>query len=354
MRCLPSNKIPLAQGRCLHDWHAEIVAIRAFNHYLLRECNRLVSSKASYSYTVRFRDAAEKTPTEYQAFALRDDVKIRMFSTEAPCGDATMELTMRAQNDASPWVSESRSAIDGLLQSGRGHFSELGVIRRKPARADAPPTLSKSCSDKLALKQCTSLLSSVTSLLIHPANVYLDELVLPREQVIQSSIERAFASTGRLAVLEQSSDHSEVWSGGYTFRAFRVTAHTFEFEYAKPITTKGNVTKGSNVAAVWTPDLFEILIGGTKQGHRQFSMSGASGISRWSLWSATNNLAENADLSAVLQAFDTTVPYAQVKDHDLLNYRQLVKSHVKQEALKTWTPNVGDEQFYLEDKSQIR
>lgn len=55
-------------------------------------------------------------------------------------GDASMELTMAAQDDASPWTS-SPSTLElsdvshnhqyPALQ-GRGYFSELGVVRRKP------------------------------------------------------------------------------------------------------------------------------------------------------------------------------------------------------------------------------
>jgi len=51
-----------------------------------------------------------------------------------------MELTMAAQDDASPWAAppstlELPLATDTpqypILQ-GRGYFSELGVVRRKP------------------------------------------------------------------------------------------------------------------------------------------------------------------------------------------------------------------------------
>ena len=134
MRCLSADKLHLARGRCLHDWHAEVLAVRAFNHYLLQECARLAGNSLDTSDVVRLRGSVEKTSKEPQHFAIREDVEIRLFSTEAPCGDASMELTMDAQNDATPWTSESRLKTDGMLQSGRGHFAELGAVRRKPAR----------------------------------------------------------------------------------------------------------------------------------------------------------------------------------------------------------------------------
>ena len=79
-----------------------------------------------------------------------------------------MELTMAAQDDATPWdlpplaitPGDSTPAEPEILH-GRGYFSVLGSVRRKPSRPDAPPSLSKSCSDKIALKQSISLLNSV-------------------------------------------------------------------------------------------------------------------------------------------------------------------------------------------------
>ncbi len=55
-----------------------------------------------------------------------------MYCSEAPCGDASMELVMEAQEDATPWaVSVPDEGIaSGLL--GRGSFSQLGIVRRKP------------------------------------------------------------------------------------------------------------------------------------------------------------------------------------------------------------------------------
>ena len=113
-----------------------------------------------------------------------------------------MELTMAAQDDASPWPTPdyapaSAASSDATLP-GRAYFSQLGIVRRKPARGDAPPTLSKSCSDKIALKQSTSLLSSLAALLVDPKGAYIDTLVLPLSQYSSTACERAFAASGRM------------------------------------------------------------------------------------------------------------------------------------------------------------
>lgn len=131
-----------------------------------------------------------------------------------------MELIMAAQEDDSPWQLPCSTSADkqpNPLEAetalpGRAYFSQLGIVRRKPARGDAPPTLSKSCSDKIALKQCTSLLSSLASLLVHPANAYIDTLVLPESQYSAVACERAFSGTGRMKSLV-----GKQWNEGYAF-----------------------------------------------------------------------------------------------------------------------------------------
>merc|ERR1711939_420221 len=218
MKCLPQNKIAQAQGVTLHDWHAEVLAIRSFNRFLLEECHALALSKNASSGYVRFRTQNERTQINFQPFALNEGINLYMYCSEDPCGDASMELTMAAQDDATPWdlpplaitPGDSTPAEPEILH-GRGYFSVLGSVRRKPSRPDAPPSLSKSCSDKIALKQSISLLNSVTSLLISPENVYIHSLVLPASQHSSVACTRAFSDSGRLSCLKDRE-----WEGSYS------------------------------------------------------------------------------------------------------------------------------------------
>src|SRR6187549_330039 len=182
-----------------------------------------------------------------------------------------MELTMAAQEDDSPWEPPPQPAIPQEAPNsdqslpGRAFFSQLGVVRRKPARGDAPPTLSKSCSDKLALKECTSLLSALTALLISPTNMYLDSIVLPQSQYSAKGCARAFSPQGRMMSLDGKS-----WLGGYSFVPFRVETTTTEFHYSKKmVTARSDKISASNLAAAWTSyGLEESLIGGVIQGRK--------------------------------------------------------------------------------------
>ncbi|PGH17357.1 hypothetical protein AJ79_01241 [Helicocarpus griseus UAMH5409] len=389
-KCLSSSQIPQCQGVVLHDSHAEILAIRAFNHWLLGECKLMLhsglnpfidghgqvraddcidrNSSAEHApahkgieikepsrfltwryHTQRDRKALcttlktsdinlpSKTKLPWPPFELRKDVRIYMYGTCAPCGDASMELCMASQDDPTPWVippinsnSDPNPDIEApdtdvpqesgpTPLSGRAHFSILGAVRRKPSRADAESTFSKSCSDKLAVKQVTSILTFPTSLLIAPSrNAYLTALLLPEEEISRVACTRAFGGgeTGRLAKLDgrrwSDSDGGTTTPGKvvneYAFFPFDVrsvpTAQVKrEWAFAKP-KDKEVKSKPGKVSAVWTAapsppasmsgkqvktptsNLHETLINGVKQGYRLSSPTPrkASALSRAKLW----------------------------------------------------------------------
>jgi tRNA-specific adenosine deaminase 1 len=137
MKCLPRSKIQQANGTVLHDWHAEILAVRAFNRFLIYECAAVANLNFSSRY-VRRRKADSVTESSPQLFVIGDDVSIYMYCSEAPCGDASMELIMRGQDDPTPWEvppSNQDPNETGDSLRGRGYFSELGIVRRKPGKS---------------------------------------------------------------------------------------------------------------------------------------------------------------------------------------------------------------------------
>ena len=141
MKCLPANQTALLDsGTVLHDWHAEILAIRAFNHFLLQEAYSLASSSTYTSCILRRKNAHESVSqsSTSQPYTVHEDLKIMMYCSEAPCGDASMELVMEAQDDATPWpaIPPTENGNQPLL--GRGSFSQLGVVRRKPCKQLSP------------------------------------------------------------------------------------------------------------------------------------------------------------------------------------------------------------------------
>ncbi|KUJ23385.1 uncharacterized protein LY89DRAFT_728138 [Mollisia scopiformis] len=343
MKCLPKDKVSKAQGIVVHDWHAEILTIRSLNRFLLEECLDLALSRKAFSEYVRFRSDEEKTETHFQPFALQDGTQLHMYCSEAPCGDASMEITMAAQEDSTPWAHPPSliSGDDENTLHGRGYFSALGAVRRKPSRPDAPPTLSKSCSDKLSAKQSTSLLSSVTSLLISPQNCYLQSLTLPESQYSEVACTRAFSSIGRLAPL-----HGKDWGDGYSFRPFKILTTSSEFGYSRrQALGSREALVPSNIASLWTPRTSETIIGGTQQGRKQFSIKGASQVSKRRMWVLAVAIANELYLSspAILSSLKVE-KYIEVKNGELLKKRKEVKEDVRS-TLKGWQRNNDDESW---------
>ncbi|KAJ4415203.1 hypothetical protein N0V85_002821 [Neurospora sp. IMI 360204] len=392
-----ASKLPQANGVAIHDWHAEILAIRAFNRFVLEECKRLAlegdgvsQSEFIYRRTTAQHENNEQQGTtnvwQGQPFAWREDVSLYMYCSEAPCGDASMELIMAAQDDASPWEIPSPTPGDLPTQTpalastddtplpGRAYFSQLGIVRRKPSRGDAPPSLSKSCSDKLALKQVTSLLSSLTSTLVSPANAYLSTVVLPESQYSVAACSRCFsfsvAGEGRMAPLLDTSVSAKLAGAGYTFREFRVETTRMEFPFSRrtilpssstSASTERTDTKtkkliASNLATSWTlngPRDGEGLVGGVLQGRKQFDPRGASLVSRRKMWALAREVCSSMELEddgEIKQALGSTdLAYDEIKDgSSLLAGRRRAKEEAKRVALKGWVRNTGDGSFKLE------
>lgn len=286
-----------------------------------------------------------------------------------------MELVMAAQDDSSPWnitpppaqsqqdiyqqsPSQSSSEATTAILPGRAYFSQLGIVRRKPGRGDAPPTLSKSCSDKLSLKQCTSLLSSLTSLLIDPSNTYIDSLVLPSSQYSAPACQRAFSE--RMKAL----DDSLSWPDGYSFTPFRIETTDEEFAFSRrevaiesPNTARDEASTNikiapSNLAAVWTGSgVEETVLGGVLQGRRPFEEKGASSVSRRRLWMAAEEVATSlsSDWERIQQCLSGRDErrYQDIKECEILAERRRVKQQARQSALAGWIPNQGDSEFFI-------
>ncbi|KAI1610616.1 hypothetical protein EDD36DRAFT_421690 [Exophiala viscosa] len=200
-KCLAASALPKCRGLVLHDSHAEVLALRGINHWLLREVQAILANPA---YQSPFLEAAFETGSannhqhESQApFRLKSQVSVHFFTTEAPCGDASMEILMESlpTGEAQPWPTDHP---DITALQGRGHFSMLGYVRRKPARADAEPSLSKSCTDKLSVKQFTSILSFPADLFVQRTiNAHIESVIVYADK---------FNSTGSNSFLQHFRD----------------------------------------------------------------------------------------------------------------------------------------------------
>ncbi|KAK9472896.1 adenosine deaminase/editase [Dipodascopsis tothii] len=258
LKVLPDAQLPDAAGLLLHDCHAEILAIRGFNRFLLDEC---AAAAAAGSAFVDLDPAAGR-------FRLRP-CRLVLFQTEIACGDASMA---RLSDGQQPW-DEANMAADGPLQ-GRGYFSQVGVVRTKPGRPDAPRTLSKSCTDKLTVRQHVSLLLTPLAGLVVPDNVYLAAVVVPRSQYDPESFGRAF---GRAAAAAAAGPYRR---RPFAFWTYDDAAAPFPYARAAVAARSAAAPKTSNVSLVRAGAATEAVIKGVKMGARPRHPKGASAVSR--------------------------------------------------------------------------
>ncbi|TGZ85299.1 hypothetical protein EX30DRAFT_361166, partial [Ascodesmis nigricans] len=266
MKALPAEKVAVVEGLVLHDSHAEVLAIRAFNRYLLSECHPN-STVLSYN------------PGQQPPYSLHPHILLHLYASEAPCGDASMELIMSRQEDSTPWP-EPR---DQVHFRGRGYFSHLGIVRTKPGRADSPETLSKSCTDKLSMRCGLSLLLTPTALLVSPEGVYISSMVIPESEYSETAVTRAFGKNGRMVGVAGAD-----WGGGYRWHEMRIVTTKREFEFSR----RRAGPKGCNVSAVVVKGVGEETVVGGVIGGRKPGAGWKAGsmICRAKLWAVVKEL----------------------------------------------------------------
>ncbi|RVD88440.1 uncharacterized protein DFL_002625 [Arthrobotrys flagrans] len=361
-KCIPSAILPRATGLILHDCHSEILALRGLNHFLLQDAHQILTNPDYRSPYLIYNDNYDPdTPP----FTLHPSTSIHLFSTEPPCGDASMEFIISAQQDPTPWSLPTTDNKENL--PGRSYFSALSIVRRKPSRPDAPATLSKSCTDKLTLKQLTSILSSPSSIVISPTeNAYIKTFTVPFGKYNDEGHARAFATTppnGRLSNLPdilKSSSSDEI--GGYSFNPLTPTplpkSFPLTYTYSKP-PPQDTTTKASNISTLYinhpsTPSVAEVLISGVKQGNAQLSTARGdkkgSVVCRKRTWLFLRRIVDllpesHRDIKTKVENSNT---YLELKAIDIHNTRSRIKmKHLVTEALNGWERNVGDDDWRL-------
>ena len=141
MRCLPVSKVPLCRGNCLHDWHAEIVALRAFNYYILSQClilaqdatvtsdviqRRVTTDEQGSSSTNNIPSWRRSKPQQYAGHWSRDlETSLKLFVG----GPAYYSVSERHRRDHIPGFPDlARFMGDG---DGPAVFRRFGALNAR-------------------------------------------------------------------------------------------------------------------------------------------------------------------------------------------------------------------------------
>ncbi|XP_043257417.1 tRNA-specific adenosine deaminase 1 isoform X1 [Colletes gigas] len=176
------------EGCRLNDSHAEVLSRRAFLRYLYEQINLLLDGISSDIFTM---DSTNK-------IKLKDGISFHFFTSQTPCGDCSiflkdefyenntppMKIGKYDCNDEGEMIMKScdnkkEQILGDIYRTGAKcvkteqyqdphltgvNYHVIGPLRTKPGRGN--PTLSLSCSDKMAKWNILGLQGSLLSILI--------------------------------------------------------------------------------------------------------------------------------------------------------------------------------------------
>ncbi|KDN40029.1 hypothetical protein K437DRAFT_270104 [Tilletiaria anomala UBC 951] len=187
VKCLPYEALS-RHGDLVQDHHAEVLARRGLRRWLLqrlvKECGSGCSAAGASARADPGRadidlplpvflpadrgmvtNVDEAGPGQHTGWRLNPAYSLHMYVSRAPCGDASSSLLLaEGENEAvqAHNLHDAKLNEDEALRGRRG-LALRGRVRTKPGRADAPASISMSCSDKLALWSVAGLQGSLLS-----------------------------------------------------------------------------------------------------------------------------------------------------------------------------------------------
>ncbi|CAO3642753.1 unnamed protein product [Cunninghamella echinulata] len=287
LKCLPLSKID-QQGQLIHDSHAEVIAKRGFIKYLLHYPETL------FEYN------------EKRKLVPRPGYTFHMYISQSPCGDASMTALAESQTEESKAIfhagvkrkthlsststdqsssqdvdlsqhiyankrqklnlSQNKKNDNNLLlkfQRGRFGYDQLGILRTKPGRIDSDPSISMSCSDKLARWNVLGIQSSLLSHIFEP--IYLNSIVIG-DLFDAESLKRALY--GRLSNIQDL-------PYPYQLNQPRISSTLLSFKYSKSALASSSknyisfISSPTSISWVAGINKTEILVYGKKQGGKK-------------------------------------------------------------------------------------
>ncbi|KAF9908606.1 tRNA-specific adenosine deaminase 1 [Lobosporangium transversale] len=325
-KCLPQSKLS-PRGDVVNDCHAEVLARRGFNRWCLAQMQSCIGNPDNPKNIFRYIGEQSTGQGEKWPFfeLVSSRTQFHLYVSQSPCGDATtasLALTQTAESKQAfmngqklqtnmgtrifapaleigvvgskrqrekdieslpvaikcprldemediSTVSASLINCDHVLELRRGRvdYDSVGVLRTKPGRVDSEPTLSMSCSDKIARWNVLGITSALVAPFLKP--IFLQSIVIC-ELFDTTALERALF--GRIKCC-RCSDNSLQPTQLHPIDIHKTTS---VFEFSKESITAKNEQEGVMTPPVACPSSIswiaseslttEVLVNGCKAG----------------------------------------------------------------------------------------
>ena len=178
-KCTPYERLS-PQGDVLHDCHAEVLVRRGVRAWLLE---RLIKEKKCSDSVIDhlprvFVPVAWDLEVPVR-WSLAPHVRLSWYISMLPCGEASSSaLQIQHFLDDGHLRTSDTHTSRGVLRGRDMPYasSSACILRSKPGRADAPPSISMSCSDKFMLWNAVGIQGALLSRWLEP--IYIDQVVL--------------------------------------------------------------------------------------------------------------------------------------------------------------------------------
>jgi tRNA-specific adenosine deaminase 1 len=156
VKAAPHNALS-PHGDTLHDCHAEVLARRSARQWVLDRVRDHRCDITRDGIPLLF-DVSERESRSLPPYQPDDQFSFHLYCSSIPCGDMSSALVMQRRTDSASGTSKfctefvSPSIEDPfLLLRGRDHSTLAQTcLRTKPGRPQSVPSISLSCTDKIA------------------------------------------------------------------------------------------------------------------------------------------------------------------------------------------------------------
>ncbi|KAG0022861.1 tRNA-specific adenosine deaminase 1 [Podila clonocystis] len=285
-KCLPQGK-QSPRGDLLNDCHAEVLARRGFNspdtpggplfelvqpkaqfHLYISQapCGDASTGSLAQVQSEESRNAFLKGKNQDQENTGENDQGVELGTKrlqEVVSDSVTNEsgTVKRAKlEERQDELSNTKSKQALGIRRGRINYDAVGVLRTKPGRVDSEPTMSMSCSDKIARWNILGLTSALVAPFLAP--IYLSSVII-KELFDADALERALFKRLEAGCKEIKSEDS--------YKLHRVGIHSTEivFEHSKDEVARslqGGLSTAVASASTSSKGPSEVLINGCKAG----------------------------------------------------------------------------------------